>query len=382
MFLTPNRIILAGTISGDHMKKLRVLALLLVSVAVYAKTEIGELQGVPFRIDVPENWNHNLVVYYHGYGTEPVKFKAGEINPVLAEFTKRGYAVVQSAYSKPGWAVEQAIPETEALRKYFLQNYGAPKETFDAGHSMGGFLTVETIEMSPETYVAGLDLCGAVASPPDLTKPAFDFGVVFDYYFPGLLPPVDKVPADYQPTKAKIKELEQQLKDHPAQAAAMRQYAKLKSDREVANDAAFLAYVLMDLQQRSSGNPFSNRDTIYNGTPDDNAVNDGVKRYDATARLTYLSNHFTLTGKLQRPILAIHTTYDPLVPVEIPNRYAFLTEKNGSGDMFVQQYVEHDGHCNITPAEVGKGFDELLAWAHERVRPHGGHLAVGGETGK
>src|SRR5205807_1531345 len=46
MFLTPNRIILAGTISGDHMKKLRVLALLLVSVAVYAKTEIGELQGV------------------------------------------------------------------------------------------------------------------------------------------------------------------------------------------------------------------------------------------------------------------------------------------------------------------------------------------------
>ena len=358
------------------MKKLAALLLVVVATAAFAKTEIGELHRVPFRIDVPAGWNHSLIVYYHGYSPAPVKYKEGELRPPLSQFTKRGYAVVQSAYSKPGWAVEQAVPETEALRRYFTQKYGMPRETFVAGHSMGGFLTAETIERFPAIYAGGLAMCGALESAPALLKTAFDFGVVFDYYFPGLLPSPDKIPSDYKGGDDKVKEIEQQLGANPERAAALRSFSRLKSDKEVAGNVAFMVYVLKDLQQRSGGNPFSNRDTIYSGTPDDNRLNDGVKRYDATASLSYLKSNYTLTGKLEHPVLAIHTTYDQLVPVEIPNRYAFVTKENGNGNLFVQQYVEHDGHCNITPEEVGKGFDELLAWTHQHVRPRGGHLTV------
>jgi pimeloyl-ACP methyl ester carboxylesterase len=359
------------------MKKAVMLLLLLASSLLSAKTEVGELQGVPFRIDIPDNWNHNLVVYYHGYGVAQQKFKEDPLGPVLSEFTKRGYAVIQSAYSKPGWAIAQAIPETESLRQYFVKKYGAPKESYVTGHSMGGFLTVSTMEQFPARYNAGLALCGPLQPAPALLERAFHELVVFNFYFPGLLPPANNISADFVPNEEKVKAVLEEFRLNPQKAAAMRIFARLKSDKEVAETSVFLTYVLKDMQERSGGNPFSNRDTIYTGSPDDNQLNDGVRRYDASASLNYLKANYSFTGKLQRPVLAIHTTYDPLVPAEIPNHYAFLTEETGTGGMFVQQFVQHDGHCNITPAEVGRGFDELLDWTHRNVQPQGGRLTVG-----
>ena len=81
------------------------------------KTELGEINHAKFRIDVPDNWNHGLVVYCHGYSAEPGAFTNKELPKALAVFVKAGYALVQSGYSQGGWAVEQAIPETEALRQ-------------------------------------------------------------------------------------------------------------------------------------------------------------------------------------------------------------------------------------------------------------------------
>src|ERR1700736_2971690 len=110
------------------MKKLilAVVAMLACEGAL-AKTEFGSLLDAQFRIDVPDSWNHGLVVYYHGYRTENhgrIFDKNDPLDPTLAVFTKAGYAVIQSGYSRGGMALEQAIPETEALRKYFIQHYG------------------------------------------------------------------------------------------------------------------------------------------------------------------------------------------------------------------------------------------------------------------
>ena len=106
---------------------LAVLIAVCAACNVQAKTEFGTLQGAQFRIDVPENWNHGLVVYYHGYQAENhggTFDQAKPIEPTLAVFTNAGYAVIQSGYSRGGMALEQAIPETEALRKYFVEHYG------------------------------------------------------------------------------------------------------------------------------------------------------------------------------------------------------------------------------------------------------------------
>ena len=86
----------------------------------------------------------------------------------------------------------------------------------------------------------------------------------------------------------------------------------------------------------------------------------------------YLRTWYQPTGRLTRPMLAIHTTYDPIVPVNIPNFYQELTTEAGSQDLFVQQYVEHDGHCNITPEETAQGFRELRDWKNGGSRPPAG----------
>jgi len=134
----------------------------------------------------------------------------------------------------------------------------------------------------------------------------------------------------------------------------------------------------MDIEQRAGGNPFDNRNTIYTGTPDDNALNDGVKRYAADPHaLLYLQRFYTPTGHLTRPVLAIHTTYDQLVPPAVPGNYYQLTRTTGSNDLFVVQYVKHDGHCNFTPDEIAAAFDQLRHWAHvEKARPSSRWLRV------
>ena len=109
-----------------------IIPILFTACGAYAKTEFGKLQGAEFRIDVPDDWNHGLVVYYHGYDAHErgVSYDQSKpLNPVLVVFTKAGYAVIQSGYSRGGSALEQAIPETEALRKYFIEHYGNPSET-------------------------------------------------------------------------------------------------------------------------------------------------------------------------------------------------------------------------------------------------------------
>ncbi len=356
------------------MKLRFVVAAVLLSLpalaAAQTKTEIGEINHAKFRIDVPENWNHGLVVYCHGYSSDPVSYTQKELSKVLAVFLKQGYALAQSGYSTGGWAIEQAIPDTEALRHYFINKYGQPKDTYITGHSMGGFLTMAIIEKFPESYDAGLALCGPLARASWFMQRPFDIRVVFDYYFPNALPSPAKVPADFKMTDDLRKQIKKLLDSNSKAASVMRDVTGLHNNADLANGLVFGTYVLKDLQKRAGGNPFDNRYTIYTGTPDDNTLNDKVQRYASDpGALDYLERYYSPTGKLERPILAIHTTYDPTVSPTVPNMYVLLTREAGKGDLFVQHYVKHNGHCNITPEETEQGFTELLQWKQKGVSP-------------
>jgi pimeloyl-ACP methyl ester carboxylesterase len=362
------------------MRRIHVLAVLLLvlaSATAFAKTEIGQLNQAKFRIDVPDNWNHGLVMYCHGYNPEPVAFKEKQLDPALAVFVKTGYAVAQSGYSAGGWAVEQAVVDTEVLRQYFSEKYGKPAETYISGASMGGLLTVMMIEKYPDTYDAGLSLCGVIGATPAFMQRAFDNRVVFDYYFPGLLPSPGKVPPSYEMSDKLTKKIGHALDTKRSAAAIVRTYADVHSNRELADGIVFLTYILKDLEQRSGGNPFDNRNTIYTRLPASDAVNDRIVRYEADpGALTYLQQFYTPTGKLTRPVLAIHTSYDPLVSPSLPSDYFLLAREAGAGPFFVQQYVKRDGHCNIQPAEVERGFTELVSWKKDAKAPKPGWLRM------
>jgi pimeloyl-ACP methyl ester carboxylesterase len=355
--------------------RLLVTALLAAGLcAAQPKVETGDLNGAAFRIDVPEQWDGGLIVYCHGYSPVPGKFADQKPNPMRDALLGQGFAMAQSGYVAGGWAIDEAMQDTQALLRYFRTKYGAPKETYVMGHSMGGFLTMALLERFPTSYDGGLALCGPLAAAPwFMRRHVFDMRVVFDYYFPGALPPPDKVPAGYAMTPALNEKVQALLDGKPPAAEALRRYTGIRTNKELANTLVFFTYILKDVQQRGGGNPFDNRNIIYEGTGEDDAVNDGVNRYAADPRAAeYLRAWYTPTGRLERPMLAIHTTYDPLVPPEVPNQYQTLAQQAGSADLFVQQYVKHAGHCSILPDEIARGLGELRAWKQQGQRPPAG----------
>lgn len=361
------------------MKTLAALIAFAALASAAAKVEIGVINGAAFRIDIPENWNGGLVVYCHGYNQAPMTFKEGAPNPIATVFSKEGYAVVQSGYATGGWAVQEAAVDTESLRRYFISKYGVPKETYLTGHSMGGFLTMMLMEEYPQVYDAALPMCGPLASSESFqSRGAFDALILFNYYFPGILPDPTKIPKDFVSgtgDKALNAKITQALDSAPDKAAALRHQNNLKANKDLAGTLTFLVYLVKELNERSGGNPFDNRNVIYSGTLDDNTLNSTIPRYAADPKaVAYLRANYTPTGHIAKPMLAIHTTYDPLVPVTIPNTYSTLVELAGTQSLFVQQFVKHDGHCAILPAEMSKGFAELREWKKNGVRPAGGEL--------
>ena len=341
-----------------------------------AVTEIGTLEGVAYRIDIPPNWNHGIVVFFHGYAVEPVTYAKGErISPMFDGMLRRGFAVIQSAYSATGWAVEEGVVDTERLRKHFIAAHGAPKETFVSGMSMGGTLTVFAVETQPDIYAGALSLCGAIEPTDRLMQRDFALRAAFDYYFPNVLGALVPVSADYIPDGAVARKIAAAMRANPAVARALLAVYGAGDLATLPDVIADITYDIKEMQQRTHGNPFGNADFLYTGSGNDFALNDGVRRYRAeTAAVQAMARYYTPTGKLTRPLLALHDIGDPLVPASSAFEYAVIAQRAGHGDNFVQQYVDKKGHCVFTPDEIDRAFGELLDWVHDDKRPEAGRL--------
>src|SRR5262249_42030073 len=154
-----------------------------------------------------------------------------------------------------------------------------PKETWISGTSLGGSVTMMLMETHPRTYDGGLSLSAPLGPMLGYTKTLiFDHLVLFEYLFPGQLPSPAQVPADFVTTWERTAALERLLDGSPEAAATLRRFSLARTNREEAMNLDLFAHILGELQRRWGGNAFDNRDTIYTGTGDDVAINDGVKR--------------------------------------------------------------------------------------------------------
>lgn len=343
---------------------------------VAASIETGTLEGVPYRIDIPERWNHGLVVFHHGYSATPVTFRRDErISPMFDGMLARGFAVIQSAYSATGWAVEEGAVDTRRLRVAFVEKHGKPRETIAVGMSMGGTLVVMALETQASVYDGALSLCGAIEPTDRLMQRDFALRAAFDHYFPGVLGALVPVPADFALDAATTGRIAAALKSNPKAERALLSFYGVADAETLPDIIAFGTYEIREMQQRTRGQPFGNADLVYTGSGDDAALNDGVKRYRAEpAAAQRMARFYVPTGKLDKPLLALHDTGDPLVPAGTAFEYALAAQRAGHGDNFVQQYVNRKGHCVFTPGEIDRAFGELVDWIRNGRRPHSGRL--------
>lgn len=341
--------------------------------------DTGTLNGAPYRIEIPAGWNGGLVMYAHGYEIVGTPFEP-EI-PRHADFrrafTSRGFAFAQSWYRGQGFAVREGIEDTEALRRHFVARYGRPDSTFVTGHSMGGLITVATIETRAAEYDGALPFCGILAPAVDaLRARLFDVLVTFDYLYPGVLTQSPRGLEDLDTPIPSRDSIAAAVRANPVAAEALDRRFGVRP-QNLPGLVWFYAVIDRELRQRAGGNPFENRGSAYHGLGDDAAFNRGVRRYAAdSAAVAYLRAWFSPTGRIADPVLAVHTTYDAVVEPEQMDRYRALAQRAGAADRFAASYVVADGHCVFTPAQVGAAFDNLRAWAATGVRPAEGEITA------
>ena len=371
----------AGAILPSLMRpQVRILFVLLVilcdatgavsqapSAPASSHVENGELDGARFRIEIPPNWNKGLVMYAHGYtpaGNPPLGPESALGKMIRDVFVSRGFAFAQSDYRRQGWAVKEGIEDTEALRRYFVKKHGAPSEAYITGHSMGGHITIATIERYPDAYQGALPMCGPLGPAVEfLNTGLFDMLVTFEALFPGT------IGSPYEVSASTSNKVGAAIAADPVKAA---RYAQRYS-RDVQSLPLVLPFfqlIATELKQRAGGEPFDNRNRIYSGFGDDVALNRNVRRFTADpAAREYLRNNATPTGRLSDPVLTIHTTSDPLVLGADVTEYEEIATLAGTQDLFVARFVAAEGHCMFSAAQMGSAFDALLTWARTGKRP-------------
>ena len=362
------------------MKNKILLFLLFLAVSLFSqpmRRDTGILNGAAYEIQIPENWNKKLVMYAHGYEMPSTPRNTLGVNPVLDVFLQKGFAVARSSYSRTGWALPEGVDDTEKLRKFFIKKYGKPDSTFITGHSMGGGITIATIEKFPQLYSGGLALCPLSSRAYELTKRAFDSYVTFNALFPGLLPSAADVMSGKAPVvftgdfQEKVKQAYNiigKIKYKDDVLAEFAQHNELKL-QDLPFNLMFLDGVLRDLAAQSGGNPFDNTNTIYSGFPDDWEINKKVERVAATASNQRLTT-YDRTGIIDKPLLMMHTTYDQLIPPQygIVN-YDNLVHAKRKEHNLKTFLTNGQGHCAFSAEQTATAFEALRTWTKSGKKP-------------
>ena len=329
--------------------------------------DLGEINSARYKIYIPGDWNGGLVMYAHGYEEigEEVEGYSREVDDFMEIFTSHGFAYAASAYKRQGLVIKDGIEDTEALRSYFELRYGKPNICIITGHSMGGIISLAVIEKYPAEYDGALPLCGWLSPVFSLLKNGLDMLATYDYLF-GKNDGEIVIGSDYIDTES----IQENLSRKPDLTVLFAEHFSVKMD-DVAEVIAFTQLVFKETTLWLGGLPAGNIQTIYDGFGnDDSALNREILRYAAyPGAKEYYIEYYTPTGILSDPVLALHTTYDEILPVYNYQYYEQLTEIKRTSDYYVQQYVVRDGHCEFTTGDVADAFDQLLQWIREGQRP-------------
>ena len=332
--------------------------------------ESGALSLICF----PDDWNGTLVVYAHGYveADRPVALPDDEISGVhVAEaVTGLGYAYATTSYRANGLVVLPAVDDiAELIEAVRARVRPDPGRTLLVGFSEGGLVTALAIERHPELIDGALAACGPIGDFTRQIDYFEDARVLFDYYFPGVLPgDAVEIPAQLRSGWADTYEpaVLAALTGDPATARELATVAGIPVPDDAAGAAAAIAAVLWynvfgtgDAQARLGGQPYSNVGRQYTGSSDDAALNAGVVRYGADASARAALGGYDVNGDLPGPVVTLHTTGDPVVPFFHEALYQAKVEAAGRSDRLQQRSVERDGHCAFTLPEVIGAFNAL-----------------------
>jgi len=353
-----------------------------------AKAYFGRYDGGLYRIEIPDSWNGELVLYAHGYaaetGTNGTMLRVGN-HSIREHLIKEGFAWAASSYRCNGYVPGQGLVDTMALTDLFTKtNAGrAPQRTYLTGVSMGGHVTILGMHEFPTSFAGGLAMCPA---GPEL----FDFfsaTAAAAEAITGTQLTLDTLQQD-------IAKMSEALGAPPNYTEKGRQLASVEI--RISGGPRPFAVEGLASGGRFAGNITSGAAAIAGGTTPQNravqtthityaidaglgltaeSLNQRVRRKtgDAVYRSdkTPYEEVAPFDGRIERPLLTMHGTGDLFVPIFLEQTLKRAVAKAGKASLLTQRVMRVAGHCGFSQPEQIKAFDDLVRWVRQGVKPEG-----------
>ena len=380
----------------------------------------GEIDGAPYRIKVPANWNGTLLVFAHGYrdradhpGEVDNRTADASPNPALdPALLAQGYALAGSAWGANGWAVEEGVQDTKNLVNFFRANVGQPDRTILWGFSLGSVVTFQSMEQFGGIYDGALAACAIGAGAPRTWDQASGLLLAYDVVFgaPSTWGTVadadDDVDFDTEVQPKLFAEV-----NNPANFPRF-EFIRLVGGNPgrgiqpppppffypfwVFTDFFFVTEARAELERRAGGPVVQNASHTYDLSPQEraylnsfglpNAVIDGwLAQMNARTNIeapnhsrNYLERNAEYSGKIKHPVLTMHTVVDGLVVVTQEAAYRDTVAAAGRSDRLFQVYTSgaqlgvapgNIGHCDFTPQQLLTSVAAIESWVKTGVRP-------------
>jgi pimeloyl-ACP methyl ester carboxylesterase len=345
--------------------------------------------GALWVLDKPAAWNRSLVVYLHGYTLPSAPVALPNNGEVRDSLLARGYAVATSSYSSNGFAVKEGMRESDALREVFEDRIGEPRHTYLFGRSLGGLIGLLLTQRSPEHYDGSFLVCGIVGGSTEEIQYIGDIRVLFDAVYPGVIPgDLEHSTPITNPNTQLIGPIVQAVTANPQglgiiQLLARHPLAGNSSQEVVAsliNAIGFSMQAGSDLFERShSTSFFDNASWTYTSAslpaPLLADINARVRRYTREPEAAaFLQRYGEPSPRLRIPMLSLHTTRDPTVPVFHEDLLAQVL----ASPLLIQRRVDRYGHDAFTAGELMVHFNDLVNFAQAQHRDGDDDLVAGG----
>ncbi len=349
----------------------------------------GRYDGGLYRIEIPENWNGDLVLYAHGYraagaGNGAV-LSVGNA-PIREHLVDEGYAWAASSYRCNGYVPGQGLEDTVALIDLFTKANGAraPNRIYLTGTSMGGHVTLLGMQEYPTRFAAGLAMCPA--------GPA-----LFDYFAAvgGAAEVITGVQFTRTGMRDELAKMTEVLGRPPDYTEKGRQLASV----EIQISGGTRPFAMEGLESRFLGNISGT--AIAGGTsPADRAVdttgfryaiapglgisaatlNERARRKSGDPEIRAATGPYEelvpFDGQIARPLITMHGTGDLFVPIFLERTLKTAVHAAGHDDLLVQRIYRIAGHCRFSDQEMMQSFDDLVAWATTGTRPKGDDVSA------
>jgi len=345
----------------------------------------GVLGGAPYLINVPPDWNGGLVLFAHGYEGEGPGNGTVRSDPLDIHLTERGYAWAASGYRAWGYRPDWFLLDLLALKAHFINRFGQPRWTIIHGQSMGGHVSISSLELHPDAYQGALIECGVIdgvglvdwyraytaaaeyfSGLPlyDTPRPEFD-KLVYSQWLPLM-----GEPGHYTEPGRRFDSVVKYLAggDVPLRLDGLKErYVQNLNPRDPGPGRSLefarhadTRHIVYDIDPGLGVDAATLNRDIRRVVPEP-----GARSYDDNPVFA------ELTGKIRAPVMSIHETADFRVPFRTEQDYRRRTEKVGTSHLLVQRAVRWPGHCGIDNAARRPAFDDLVAWIEKGAVPEG-----------